>query len=192
MARRGAAEVAAFDLMRPELIRHWSQLEDAGYPVKFSLHPPRPSTCDLVLSCSAFEHYRDPGAELFRMVDLCKPGGRVVITFAEPWFSPHGSHMDGITRLPWVNLLFSERTMMRVRARYRVDAAATLEETEDGLNRMTVARFERLMRQSGQQIEFLKLYAVRGLPLVTRLPVLRELLTSAAACVLRVNKGQDL
>jgi SAM-dependent methyltransferase len=188
MATRGAAEVAAFDLPRPELIRRWRQIETMQYPIHFSSDRPTRAIYDLILSCSAFEHYRDPETELRRMIELCRPGGRVVVTFAEPWFSPRGSHMDGMTRLPWVNLLFSERTMLRVRARYRPDAAASLEETEDGLNRMTVARFERIVRRSGQKIEFLKLYAVRRMPLVTRIPVLRELLTSAAACVLTVGK----
>jgi hypothetical protein len=52
------------------------------------------------------------------------------------------------------------------------------------VNRMTVARFERIIKASGMRIEYLRHYATRGLPLVTHIPVVRELLTSACTCVL--------
>jgi hypothetical protein len=54
-----------------------------------------------------------------------------------------------------------------------------------GLNRMTIARFERLIRASGMTVESLNLFPVKGLPLVSKVPVLREFLTGAASCVLR-------
>jgi hypothetical protein len=113
-----------------------------------------------------------------------KPGGKVVVSFAEPWYSPRGSHMGGFTRIPWVNLLFAEKTVMRVRARYKSDGATRYEEVEGGLNRMTVARFERIMRNSGMQFHGVRLMPVKKLPLVSHIPVARELLTAAASCVL--------
>lgn len=118
------------------------------------------------------------------MRNLVKPGGKVIITFAEPWFSPRGHHMDGFTRLPWVNLLFPEGDVMAVRSLYRDDGATRYEDVEGGLNRMTVGRFERLMSRSGMQVESLRLFSVKGLPIVTRVPVLRELLTAACSVVL--------
>ena len=93
--------------------------------------------------------------------------------------------MDGFTRLPWVSLLFHERTVMNVRSRYRSDGARRYEDVEGGLNRMSVTRFERLMRESGLQIQSLRLFPVKGLPVVSRLPIVRELMTAAASCVLQ-------
>ncbi|CAN5864331.1 hypothetical protein BH24ACI4_BH24ACI4_08100 [soil metagenome] len=59
--------------------------------------------------------------------------------------------MVHFTKLPWVNVLFSERTVMQVRARFRDDGATRYEEVVMGLNRMTIARFERLIRASGMK-----------------------------------------
>ena len=67
-------------------------------------------TFDVVYSCSSFEHFSDPAHVLTLMRNLVSPGGHLVIAFAEPWYSPHGSHADGFTRLPWVNLYFGSRT----------------------------------------------------------------------------------
>jgi hypothetical protein len=113
--------------------------------------------------------------------------GRLILTWAEPWFSHSGSHMNFFTRVPWVNLLFPERSVMLVRSLYRDDGATTYETCGlgGGLNRMTVKRFEQIVRQSGMQVERIRNHATRRLPLVTKLPVLRELLTSACTVILR-------
>ena len=140
---------------------------------------------DLVYSCSAFEHFSDPVHILNLMLERTIPGGRVIVTFAEPWWSPRGSHMDGITRLPWVNLLFSERTVMAVRNRYRKDGAQRYEDVEGGLNRMTLRKFETIVSSCGAKLESLDVFPVKGLPLVGQLPVIRELMVAAASCTLR-------
>jgi SAM-dependent methyltransferase len=139
---------------------------------------------DVVLSCSAFEHFANPEAELQTMCALTKEN--LIITWAEPWYSHSGSHMNFFTRVPWVNLWFPEKAVMEVRALYRDDGATSYETCGMGgaLNRMTVARFERILANSGMQLDWLKLYATYDLPLVTKVPVLRELLTSACACIL--------
>jgi hypothetical protein len=49
---------------------------------------------------------------------------------------------------------------------------------------MTIARFERIIRNSGMRVDRISLFAVKGLPLVTRIPVVREFLTAAASCLL--------
>ena len=41
--------------------------------------------------------------------------------------------MDGITKLPWVNLLFPERVVLAVRSRYRTDGATRYEDCGGGL-----------------------------------------------------------
>jgi SAM-dependent methyltransferase len=140
---------------------------------------------DVVLSLNAMEHFDDPEAHVKRMRGLVAPGGRVVISFAEPWYSHGGSHMSFFTKVPWVNVLFTERTVMAVRSRFRSDGATRYEEVEGGLNRMTLRRFERIMRTSGLRIEHLKFHGARGLPVIDKVPFVREFLVGAATCILR-------
>src|SRR5581483_5364790 len=148
----GAANVTGLDLPRPDLQARWSQIEGLGLK-NLRLTTSRPDGLfDVVLSCSSFEHFSDPAAILQQMREYARPGGLVIVSFAEPWLSPRGSHADGFTRLPWVNVFFSEKTVLRVRSRYKNDGAQRYEDVEGGLNRMTVRRFENLMRTSGMTI----------------------------------------
>jgi SAM-dependent methyltransferase len=142
-------------------------------------------TFDMVLSCSSMEHFADPSAMVELMRRAARPGSPVVISFAEPWYGPRGSHFDAFSRLPWVNLLFSEQTVMRVRSHFRSDGALRYEEIQGGLNRMSIARFGRIVRDSGMQCEFFRVYIAKGVPLLRHIPVARELFASAAACILR-------
>ena len=182
LARLGR-DVTGLDLPRQVFQPTWRQLMD-DYPnlLLTTVAPAR--TFDVVYSCSSFEHFADPAHVLGLMRELVAPGGVLVIAFAEPWYSPRGHHMDSFTRMPWVNLLFRESDVMAVRALYRPDGATRYEEVEGGLNRMTVARFERLMRDSGLRVRSLRLIPVRGIPYVTRVPLLRELLTASCSAVL--------
>lgn len=185
MARRHAARVVGLDLPRPGLLAAWQAVGALEIPnLTLTTGLPDDAMFDVVVSCSSFEHFADPASILDVMRQRTKPGGRVIVSFAEPWLSPFGSHMDGFTRLPWVNVLFAERTVMRVRSRFRSDGATCYEEVEGGLNRMTIRRFERIVRESGMLVERMRLFPVKGLPIVHRVPVLREFLTSAVSCVL--------
>jgi SAM-dependent methyltransferase len=141
---------------------------------------------DVVVSLGSMEHFREPGKELARMCRLA--GQELLISFAEPWYSPYGTHLNGTTRIPWLNLFFSERTLLNVRNLYPdgSDGARRIEDVRGGLNKMTVRRFEELtLSAPGMRIEYFRPRGIKGLPLVTRLPVLRELMTSALTCILR-------
>lgn len=175
MKRAGASRVVGFDLFP----KFPAEKLGVGFITELPIE-----RFDIVLSCSAFEHFADPEGELAKMRRLT--GGKLIITWAEPWFSHDGSHQSNFTYLPWVNLLFPERSVMLVRSLYRDDGAMSYETCGLGgaVNRMTVARFERIIKASGMRIEYLRHYATRGLPLVTHIPVVRELLTSACTCVL--------
>jgi ubiquinone/menaquinone biosynthesis C-methylase UbiE len=184
VAQRGAGRVVGFDVPRDYLLSGWQRIRALGLP-NLSLTTTLPDEpFDVVFSCSSFEHFADPEAMLGIMKGRVRPGGKLIISFAEPWLSPRGSHMDGFTRVPWVNILFDEATVLRVRGRYYSDGATRYEDIVGGLNRMTVSRFETIIRRSGMNVDGLWLTPVKGLPLVTRVPLLRELLTSAASCVL--------
>lgn len=188
MAQRGARFVVGIDVVRANLEKaralakscqlgnHQIEFADGlgGYP-----------SFDVVLSCSSFEHFSQPETVLQQMRSAVLPSGMVIISFAEPWYSARGSHMSLFTKIPWVNIFFSEQTVMKVRENFRGDGASRYEDVQGGLNRMTLAKFEQIIHHSGMRVEWLHYYATKNLPIVTKLPVLRELFTSAVACILR-------
>ncbi len=185
MAKRGAGRVVGLDIR--DLTAAAANARQAGCAerVSFTNRLSPDELFDVVISCSSFEHFSDPGDILRQMRETTRPGGVVIITFAEPWYSPHGSHMNFFAKIPWVNLLFTERSVMEARSHFRSDGAQHYEQVKGGLNRMTIARFERLIRASGLKIDFLKVYPVKNLPAIGRMPIFRELLTGAATCILR-------
>jgi SAM-dependent methyltransferase len=187
MVQRGARQVVGVDIIHAERAAGNAAMYGCSEQTRFYRTLPHElrGTFDLVLSCSSFEHFSDPAAVLAEMREAAAPGGRVVISFAELWWSPTGSHMSFFTRVPWANVWFSERTLMAVRSRYRVDGAHRFEEVAGGLNKMTLAKFERLIAASGMKEEFRRYYATKKLPLVTTIPFLREFFVSAVAVILR-------
>ena len=188
MVRQGARFVVGIDVVRENLekgkaLANSYQLTDDQ--IRFVDRLDGYSSFDVVLSCSSFEHFSEPESILQQMRSAASPSGTVIISFAEPWYSPYGSHMSLFTKLPWVNVLFSEKTVMKVRENFRQDGAIRYEEVQGGLNRMTLAKFERIIHRSGMKVEWQRYYATKNLPFVTKLPVVREFLTSAVACTLR-------
>jgi SAM-dependent methyltransferase len=127
---------------------------------------------DVVYSLDAFEHFDDPATVLARMFQLLAPGGRLLVAFGPPWKNPYGSHLRYMTDLPWAHLLFSEATVMAVRARYRPDGARRYADCPGGLNGLTVRGFRRLAAASGFEIDEL-----RTVPLSTAFSECRGLWT---------------
>ena len=185
LARSYARSVVGVDLPREFIRAEWDKRAQLGLlNLTLTTELPLDRQFDVVYSCSAFEHFSDPPRILDLMRQCTRPGGLVIITFAEPWWSPRGAHADGFTRLPWVNVFFSEKTVLRVRSLYRSDGAQRYEDVEGGLNRMTLAKFERILRASDLKIQSVWFHPVKGLPLVSSVPLVREFLTAAASCVL--------
>ncbi len=139
---------------------------------------------DLILSADAFEHYAEPEAMLALMAGALAPRGKIYICFGPPWYHPYGAHMRFFTKLPWVHLLFSEATIMRVRSRYRADGATRYEQVEGGLNRMSLRRFDRLVRASGLVTLWHRVRTIRHCGWGSRIPLLRELVANTVSCVL--------
>jgi SAM-dependent methyltransferase len=141
-------------------------------------------TFDVVLSKDSFEHYADPEAFVSVLAGLVEPGGTLAIGFGPLWKSPTGAHIDYMTKVPWAHLLFPERVIMAERRRFRpAEDATRFEEVRGGLNRMTLARFERIMRETGLRRAYLATNVsdnpvVRAMALPSRVRPLREYFTS--------------
>jgi 2-polyprenyl-3-methyl-5-hydroxy-6-metoxy-1,4-benzoquinol methylase len=157
MALNGASRVCGVDI-REDLLEQGRRLAEkyaVQDKVQFTSCPT--DLFDVVISLSAFKHFSHPEKELAQIAYLVRPGGLVVISFAEPWYSHSGSHMNDFIRIPWINLLFSEKVVLKVRQRYRDDGAKRYEDVIGGLNRMSVARFKRIILNSGMEVCDLRL-----------------------------------
>jgi len=139
---------------------------------------------DVVISQDAMEHFDDPAAALEAMAAALRPGGLILMSFGPPWWAPYGAHMRYFCPIPWLQLWFSESTVMAVRARYRHDGATRYEEIESGLNKLSLAMFERLVRNSGLKVVERRYVGVRKLHFLTKVPVVRELTTMMVTAML--------
>ncbi len=139
---------------------------------------------EIVISQNSFEHFPDPLSVLDIMKIALNDNGRIYTTFGPPWFSPYGSHMHIFTKVPWVNILFSEETVMTVRSNFRGDGAQKYEDIEGGLNKMTVKKFENIISASDLNISYKNYRAVKGLNFLSRIPILRELFINHVSCIL--------
>lgn len=150
-------------------------------------------TFDVAISKDSMEHFADPISILDQLKRLIHPGGKILITFGPPWFAPYGSHMNFFCKAPWLNVLFSERTVMSVRAAFRNDGATRYEDVESGLNKMTIAKFDRIVANGGLVVQRRKFRCVRGLNWLGQVPIVREFFVNHITCLLTLpDKGITL
>jgi len=169
------AEAFGIDIQQKSIAKARSTAQDSG--ARFfhaSEAPPWTNYFDAVISVNGFEHYSDPKRILAQMHDYLRPGGFALISFCPPWLHPYGAHLEYMTPIPWPQLIFSERTLMNVRKDYRSDGAGRFEEVVGGLNKMTLSKFERLLRESLFTVRRLEYRAIKGINLFTSLPIVRE------------------
>lgn len=139
---------------------------------------------DIIISQNSFEHYSNPSDVITLWKKLLNPNGKIYITFGPPWHAPYGAHTFFFTKLPWVNLLFKESTVMKVRSCFRTDGAKHYEDVEGGLNKMTVKRFEKIIAESDLNISYVNYRAVKKMKFLTRIPFFRELFVNHIDCIL--------
>jgi SAM-dependent methyltransferase len=189
LALRGAGEVLGVDI-NPRALEHGAELartHGVEQRVRFAeqVGADDRGRFDVVLSLNSMEHFSDPEDVLQTMRSALQPQGELLVSFSPPWYAPYGGHMRYFTPLPWVHLLFSERTVMAVRRRFRNDGATRYEDVPGGLNRMSLAKFEALMRKQRLRPRLLRYDTVKGLPAVQRIPLARELLVNRVTCALQ-------
>lgn len=191
LAKAGAASVTGVDII-PGLIadaRRLAREQGVEATTRFVDASSTPlgddEKFDVIVSQDSMEHFLDAEAVLREWRRLLRPDGAVLVTFGPPWLAPYGAHMHFFTRLPWVHLLFPERTVLTARSRFRDDGAHRYEDVEGGLGKLTIFRFNRLVRVTGFQSETVLLTPVKGMRPLTKLPLVREFFTNNVATVLR-------
>ncbi len=140
---------------------------------------------DIVMSHNSMEHFSDPVFILKLMRSTLKQDGRLLITFGPPWYAPYGSHMKYFCKVPWINLFFSEKTIMSVRRLYRDDGAEYYKDVKRGLNQMSLKKFETLAKECDLHIEHAHYTGVKNLNFLTKIPYLRELFTNQVSVIVK-------
>lgn len=160
---------------------------------------------DVVISNETFEHIQRPLPALRELARVTRPHGSVFISFP-PYYSPWGAHLNNWIKPPWVQVFFSEQTLInaavKIEQQLQLNRWVTPEARLDlrgcqrlpHINRMTVHRFEALLSRTPLQLVRKSLLGPewRRQPTwhklvqpLTRVPVLREMFTSHAVFVLR-------
>jgi SAM-dependent methyltransferase len=179
MARNGATRVIGVETLERSLTIARENLALSGVQnCEFVARTDEP--CDVILSLDSFEHFDHPDRILEEMARLLKPDGRVIASFGYPWYHPRGGHLP---LFPWGHLLFSERALMTWRSRFKTDGATRFEECDEGLNQMSIRKFERLISESPLRIESMRTIPIRKLRWM-HCRLTREFLTSVVQAVL--------
>jgi ubiquinone/menaquinone biosynthesis C-methylase UbiE len=207
-----------FTAIGADIVHSYLELarESYGDTIKFvqttpSNIPLSDDSVDVVYTIDTVEHL-SRAEEIFREVfRLLRPGGLFLVHF-NPWLNPYGSHLEDIIAFPWPHVVFSMDTLLTVAAKvYDSPAYPTAcyfldpktgekspnpyhnrENWETYLNRMTIRRFNRLLKKlpfeqihqerigfGGKTFKLSRL--VRGL---AQVPLMDELFTSALFTVL--------
>lgn len=179
MARRGAARVIGVDLQERLLRTARERAAHEGLSAECTFTVRTNEQADVIIAIDSFEHFRDPPAVLKLMSSLLKPTGQVLVAFGPTWYHPLGGHLFSV--FPWAHLLFTERALLRWRAGFKDDGATRFEDVPGGLNRMTIARFQRIVADSPFRFAALETVPIRQLaPLANRWT--REVTTAIVRC----------
>lgn len=139
------------------------------------------ATIDLISCFDVVEHIADVSFTLQEWRRMLKPGGKVWIWWS-PWRGPFGHHMESLIPLPWVHLIFPERSMFEACAElydspdfvpriWDTDTATGLKKPNKWrsqqqfhpfLNRLTQRGFEREVHNAGLQIDRRDIHGFSG------------------------------
>jgi SAM-dependent methyltransferase len=181
LAKNGALRVIGIDIRESVLDRARQKARRDGLENVCLFSTAINEQADAIVSIDSFEHFADPAAILLTMASLLKPGGSLYASFGPTWYHPLGGHLFSV--FPWAHLLFSEKALIRWRSDIRSDGATRFGEVEGGLNQMTIARFEKLAKQSPFVIDFLEAVPIRRLRLLHN-RLTREFTTAIVRCKL--------
>jgi SAM-dependent methyltransferase len=160
LAERGVQRVVGLDTQELRLGQARDEAARRGVSAKCRFVTETSERFDVVLSTDAFEHFADPAGVLDRMGQLLKDTGYVLVEFGSTWYHPLGGHLFSV--FPWAHLLFTERALIRWRSDFKSDGATRFGEVAGGLNQMTLARWERLVRDSALEFTTYELIPIRA------------------------------
>lgn len=136
---------------------------------------------DVVISLDAFEHFADPQSVLLDIYGLLKPGGALLASFGPLWKHPWGGHT--FAPFPWAHLVLTESALCAWYTRTKGVPVNRFQDVSGGLNRMTIGKFEGLVRSSPFRSARITPVPIRRLGRF-RNRLTREFLTATLRCEL--------
>lgn len=152
---------------------------------------------DTIIMNDAFEHFTEPAAVLNECSRILKPGGSLYVNFP-PYYHPYGSHLSDVIGIPWVHILFSDVTLIKVykelterlpdgkeRISFRISASDDGKEYFSYINKMTVRKFKKLVSCSPFSVFWYNEIPLRSIlrPLA-KVPLLKECFVKMVVCIL--------
>jgi SAM-dependent methyltransferase len=185
MAQRGAARVIGVDDRQKVLDEANEKARRAGVADRCLFTRELRHQADTVVSLDGFEHYGDPAACLRLMHDMLRPGGRLFVAFGPTWFHPLGGH--NFSAFPWSHVIFTEKALLK----WREAPFDRFEDTDGGLNRMTIRRFKKIIAASDFAVARFEAVPIRPLKWLAN-PLTREFTTSCVRCELVPKKANEV
>jgi SAM-dependent methyltransferase len=188
LAERGARRVIGLETYPPWFANATDRVAAAGVADRCAIAErwtAADGRVDVIISLDSFEHYENPAAILATMRRMLKDDGVVLVSFGPPWFHPYGGHLFSV--FPWAHLIFSEYAMVTWRTGLPGKEPKT-SLLDAGINRMTVARFQRLVEESPFEVRTFEAIPIRR----RRWPSWsREFTTSIVRCRLEPRTRAD-
>ena len=101
--------------------------------------------------------------------------GILINSCAPLFYSPYGAHLQDALKLPWGHLIFGVRSVVEVRNRFYPGEMKSTTWEELILNRLTERRYRQTVARCGFVDEHYELHTSKNLPLVAKVPLLRNL-----------------
>lgn len=150
---------------------------------------------DVIIANDVMEHVSDPEGTLREAHRVLRPGGRFYTNFP-PYYHPHGAHLSDVIGIPWVHAIWSEPALIEayaelvkdlpdaeMRLKLRLGDPATNRETITYINKMTIKRFDRILKAAPFKVAYYRRVPLRGF-LAPLAKVVPEFFNKAVVCVL--------
>ncbi|MDD4089180.1 MAG: class I SAM-dependent methyltransferase [Tissierellia bacterium] len=155
-------------------------------------------TFDTIIMNDAMEHVDKPEMVLKECYRILKKDGKLYLNFP-PYNHPYGAHLSDAIGIPWVHVLFSERTLIKCykelvkelpdgkeRIDFRISKKENGTEYFSYINKMSIKRANNILQNSNFELEYYSEEPLRNIfKYPARMPFLKEFLVKMVVCVLR-------